>query len=148
MNIIIKEASIGDLSSVLNLYSTVLDNGNVISIHQAELLFQKMQSYPNYKIYVAEKEGEIIGTFALLIMDNLAHQGTPSGVVEDVAVLNNLQGKGIGKLMMKFAMEQCKQASCYKLVLSSNVKRSEAHAFYESLDFEKHGFSFRVRFEE
>lgn len=147
MNIIIKEASIGDLSNVLNLYSTVLDNGIVLSIHQAELLFQKMQSYPNYKIYVAEKEGEIIGTFALLIMDNLAHQGTPSGVVEDVAVLNNLQGKGIGKLMMKFAMEQCKQAGCYKLVLSSNVKRGEAHAFYESLDFEKHGFSFRVRFE-
>lgn len=75
MNIIIKVASIDDVSSILNLYSAVLDNGNVISITQAELLFQKMQSYPNYKIYVAEKEGEIIGTFALLIMDNLAHQG-------------------------------------------------------------------------
>jgi GNAT superfamily N-acetyltransferase len=148
MNIIIKEASIGDVSSILNLYSDVLDNGVVLSIPQAELLFQKMQSYPNYKIYVAEKEGEIIGTFALLIMDNLAHQGTPSGVVEDVAVLNNLQGKGIGKLMMKFAMAKCKEAGCYKLVLSSNVKRIGAHAFYESLDFEKHGFSFRVGFEE
>lgn len=148
MNIIIKVASIDDVSSILNLYSAVLDNGNVISITQAELLFQKMQSYPNYKIYVAEKEGEIIGTFALLIMDNLAHQGTPSGIVEDVAVLNDLQGKGIGKLMMKFAMEKCKEAGCYKLVLSSNVKRIEAHAFYESLDFEKHGFSFKVKFAE
>ena len=88
----------------------------------------------------------IVGTFALLIMDNLAHQGTPSGVVEDVAVLNDLQGKGIGKMMMKFAMEKCQEAGCYKLVLSSNVKRTEAHAFYESLDFEKHGFSFRVNF--
>ena len=97
---------------------------------------------------MAEKEGEIIGTFALLIMDNLAHQGTPSGVVEDVAVLNDLQGKGIGKLMMEFAMAKCKEAGCYKLVLSSNVKRIEAHAFYESLDFEKHGFSFRVKFAE
>ena len=29
-------------------------------------------------------------------------------------------------------------------MLSSNLKKIEAHAFYESLDFEKHGFSFRV----
>ena len=77
-------------------------------------------------------------------MDNLAHQGAPSGVVEDVAVLNDLQGKGIGKLMMEFAMEKCKEAGCYKLVLSSNMKRTEAHAFYKSLNFEKHGFSFRI----
>lgn len=148
MNINIKEATLFDLSGILNLYSTVLDNGNILTIEQAEMLFKKMQTYPNYKVYVAENEEEIVGTFALLIMDNLAHQGTPSGVVEDVAVLNNLQGKGIGKMMMEFAMAKCKEAGCYKLVLSSNVKRKEAHAFYESLDFEKHGFSFRVDFNQ
>ena len=35
---------------------------------------------------MAELNGEIVGTFALLIMDNLAHLGAPSGVVEDVVV--------------------------------------------------------------
>lgn len=144
MNINIKEATIMDLSGILNLYASVLDKGNILKIEQAETLFKKIQNYPNYKVYVAEYEGEFVGTFALLIMDNLAHQGTPSGVVEDVAVLNDLQGKGIGKLMMEFAMEKCKEAGCYKLVLSSNMKRTEAHAFYESLNFEKHGFSFRI----
>jgi hypothetical protein len=49
---------------------------------------------------------------------------------------------------MKFAMEQYKEADCYKLVLSSNLKKTEAHAFYESLDFEKYGFSFRVEFNQ
>jgi ribosomal protein S18 acetylase RimI-like enzyme len=148
MDIKIREASINDLPNILNLYGTVLDKGEVLSLVQAETLFKKMQSYPNYKVYIAEKEGVIIGTFALLIMDNLAHQGTPSGVLEDVAVLTELQGKGIGKKMMEFAMEKCQEAGCYKLVLSSNVKRTEAHAFYESLDFEKHGFSFRVEFNQ
>ncbi len=148
MNVNIKEATIQDLAGILTLYSTVLDNGNVLTKEQAEILFKKMQTYPNYKVYVAENEDRIVGTFALLIMDNLAHQGTPSGVVEDVAVQADLQGKGIGKLMMEFAMDKCKAAGCYKLVLSSNVKRTEAHAFYESLDFEKHGFSFRVIFLE
>ncbi len=144
MNIQIRQATKADLPAILNLYATVLDKGEVLSIEQAEILFAKMAVYPNYKVYVAENEAGIIGTFALLIMDNLAHVGTPSGVVEDVVVADEVQGKGIGKAMMNFAMERCKEVGCYKLVLSSNLKRHEAHAFYESLAFEKHGFSFRV----
>ena len=34
------------------------------------------------------------------------------------------------------------------MALSSNLKREAAHAFYESLGFEKHGYSFRVVFEQ
>jgi GNAT superfamily N-acetyltransferase len=49
-----------------------------------------------------------------------------------------------GKQMMQFAMEQCKQAGCYKLMLSSNLKREAAHKFYESLGFQRHGYSFQV----
>ncbi len=146
MEINIREAHIEDLYNVLKLYGSVLDKGEILSLDQAEILFRKMQTYPNYKVYIAENESEVIGTFALLIMDNLAHQGTPSSVVEDVAVQTDLQGKGIGKMMMEFAMQKCQEAGCYKLVLSSNLRRKEAHTFYESLDFEKHGFSFRVEF--
>lgn len=144
MNIQIRQAIKEDLPQILNLYAEVLDKGEVLSLEQAETLFSKMATYPNYKVYIAETESTIIGTFALLIMDNLAHLGTPSAVVEDVVVADNYQGKGIGKIMMIFAMEKCKEVGCYKLVLSSNLKRTEAHAFYESLAFEKHGFSFRA----
>ena len=87
-------------------------------------------------------QGEIVGTFALLIMDNLAHKGTPSGIVEDVAVRSEWQGKGIGKQMMEYAIGQCKEAGCYKMALSSNSIRKNAHRFYESLGFKKHGYSF------
>ena len=141
---LIRQATISDLPSILQLYAEVLDKGQVLSLSEAEVLFQKMSSYPNYKVYVAEQEHQVIGTFALLIMDNLAHRGTPSGIVEDVAVQENLQGKGIGRQMMKYAMQVCSEAGCYKLVLSSNQKRVEVHAFYESLGFDKHGFSFLV----
>ena len=46
--------------------------------------------------------------------------------------------------MMQFALDLCRAKGCYKLMLSSNAKREHAHAFYESLGFERHGFSFRV----
>ena len=57
------------------------------------------------------------------------------------------QGRGIGKQMMRFAMDRARAASCYKLALSSNLKRDAAHAFYDSLGFQRHGYSFLVNFD-
>jgi GNAT superfamily N-acetyltransferase len=144
MNLLIRKAIKSDLSAILNLYATVLDKGDVLSVSQATILFDKMKCYPNYEVYVALIEQQTVGTFALLIMDNLAHQGTPSAIVEDVVVAENYQQQGIGKAMMQYAMEQARTYNCYKMVLSSNLIRSNAHAFYEQLDFQKHGFSFYI----
>lgn len=143
MKINIREAIDSDLLDILGLYKqTDMDNGNTLSVEQAQSIFNKIKNYPNYKIYIAVVDDEIIGTFALAIMDNLAHMGTPSGLIEDVVVNENWQGKGIGKQMMKFAIEHCRSYGCYKVALSSNLKRENAHRFYESLGFKKHGFSF------
>lgn len=142
--IIIQQAIKANLPQILNLYATVLDKGEILSSEQAEVLFGKILTYPNYHVFVAKIEHEIVGTFALLIMDNLAHVGTPSGIVEDVVVAEAFQGQGIGKEMMTFAIERCREFGCYKMVLSSNLKRIEAHQFYENLGFEKHGFSYRI----
>jgi GNAT superfamily N-acetyltransferase len=49
-----------------------------------------------------------------------------------------------GQQMMQFAMHCCREKGCYKVVLSSNIKREAAHRFYESLGFQKHGYSFIV----
>lgn len=49
-----------------------------------------------------------------------------------------------GGQMMHFAMERCRESGCYKAALLSNKKKLNAHRFYESLGFEKHGYSFSV----
>jgi GNAT superfamily N-acetyltransferase len=140
----IRPASAADLTDVLHLYAQpALDDGKVISLSEAEQIFARMAQYPDYRVYVAERDGRIVGTFALLVMDNLGHLGTCSGVVEDVAVEPALQGQGVGKAMMAHAIALCRERGCYKVVISSNFKRPKAHAFYESLGFERHGYSFR-----
>ena len=75
-------------------------------------------------------------------MHNLAHRGAPSAIAEDVVVDSACQGQGIGRQMMAHALQLAKEAGCYKLALSSNRKRKDAHAFYESLGFQQHGLSF------
>lgn len=144
--VLIREAVEDDLAGVLRLYvQPGLDDGDVLSESEARALYRRFQRYPSYRLYVAEAQSEIVGTFALLIMDNLAHRGAPSGVVEDVVVAADWQGRGVGRRMMEAARSLCGAAGCYKMALSSNLKREAAHAFYQSLGFDQHGYSFRVR---
>ncbi len=141
----VRKAGAADIPAVLALYAQPdLDDGKVLPVDQAVALFERFSRYPDYSLYVAEQDHEIVGSFALLVMDNLGHLGAPSGIVEDVVVAPARHSGGIGAVMMRFALEHCRQKRCYKLVLSSNAKRVRAHAFYESLGFERHGYSFRI----
>jgi GNAT superfamily N-acetyltransferase len=121
-----------------------MDDGSVLTLEEARKLFRRLQSYPDYKLFIAAAGGEILGVFAMIIMDNLGHRGAPSALVEDVVVRQEWRQRGIGREMMRFAMNRAREKGCYKLVLSSNKNREEAHRFYENLGFQKHGYSFLV----
>ena len=141
----IRSATERDLPDVLRLYAQPdFNNGRILPLDDARKLFARFARYPDYTLYVAEQTGHIVGSFALLVMDNIGHLGTPSAIVEDVVVAPELQSTGIGRAMMEFARQQSLKKGCYKMVLSSNAKRERAHAFYESLGFTRHGFSFRL----
>lgn len=145
MTLIIRPGHITDLPQVLAVYhQSGLEHGPILTLADAETWFATMQQYPRYTLWVACLAEQIVGTFALLIMDNLVHHGSPSGIVEAVGVAPERQGQGIGRQMMEFAIAQCRIAGCYKLTISTNLRRKEAHAFYESLGFTKHGYSYRV----
>ncbi len=148
MDLSIHLATLQDMPDIIRLYrESGVDQDFSLTVADAERFFERTQQYPNYTLWVAtlgELDHKPVGTFALLVMDNLVHHGSPSGIVEGVAVDLNFQGKGIGRQMMQVAIAQCRAAGCYKLALSTNLRRKEAHAFYESLGFEKHGYSFRV----
>jgi len=148
MSLLIREATDDDLPAVLALYAQPgMDDGQVLTLAKARALLARFRQYPSYRLWVAcdpAQGDEVVGTYALLIMDNLAHRGTPSAIVEDVVVSATRQGQGIGRHMMQHAQDQARQGTCYKLVLSSNQKRERAHAFYESLGFQRHGFSFVI----
>lgn len=141
----IRRATESDLPEIIRLHNQLDPGEPPTSDADAHCIFSRINTYPDYAIYVAESgEGRIAGTFGLLVMDKLAHNGKPSGLVEDVVVDESLRGQGIGRAMMHFAMEYCRSRGCYKLALSSNLKRTEAHGFYETLGFRKHGFSYAV----
>lgn len=141
-------ATQADLAEILRLYAQPDLDGKALPLAEAERRFARMAQNPDCEIYVAERGSRIVGTFSLLIMRTLGHWGTPSAVIEDVAVDPACQGQGIGRIMMRRALQICGEKGCYKAALSSNLKRERAHAFYETLGFERHGYSYRVLFEQ
>jgi|SRR5581483_3018362 len=142
---LIREAREDDIAQILALYREAgIESEESFTVEEARAQLAVFRQYPRYFLFVAELEGGIAGTYELLIMDNLAKHGRRSGIVENVAVSPRYQGQGIGRAMMLHAMKQCKDAGCYKLTLSSNLNRTGAHAFYEAIGFQRHGYSFRV----
>jgi GNAT superfamily N-acetyltransferase len=103
---------------------------------------------------VVAEEGPRLGEVEALVAQSreagmtvelgLAHGARHHAIVEDVVVAAEARGQGIGEAMMRFAMQRCAERRCYKLALSSHLRREEAHRFYERLGFTKHGYSFLV----
>ena len=142
-DLVIREATADDAPEIVALYrSAGIESGASFTPAEARSHFAVFSRYPNYRIFVATRGGEIIASYALLIMDNLAKRGRRSGVVEDVAVSPEHQGQGTGRALIQHARERCREAGCYKFVLSSGISREKAHAFYESIGLKRHGFSF------
>lgn len=141
--LLIRPATEQDLPGVLALHAQPdLDDGVVLAPEAALEIFRKFARYPDYTLFVAEDEGILVGTYALLVMDNFGHLGARSAVVEGVAVAPDRQSAGIGGALMRHAIATAAEKGSYKLTLSSGSRRTRAHDFYERLGFRRHGVSF------
>ena len=142
---IIRKARDTDLPAIRDLMGILEYDGKPpVSLAKARRVFNAMKRYPDYRFYVATIGGAVVGTYALLIMHTMADQARPVAIVEDVAVDPAHQGAGIGSAMMRHAMRIAATKQCFKLVLSSGLRRRNAHKFYRKLGFVQHGISFRA----
>ena len=82
---------------VLKLYHDAqIDGEDGFTDEEALAHFALLRSYPYFQVFVALINEVVVGTYELVILDNLAKRGQKSGVVEDVAVHPEYQGHGIG----------------------------------------------------
>ena len=101
--------------------------------HYAAL--RRITEDPNARLLVAEQGGTVVGTLTFYVMPNLSHGGAPFAIVENVVVDETLRGGGHGRLLMAHAEGLAREAGCYKLSLTSNLKREPAHAFYHHIGY-------------
>lgn len=145
----IREAVPDDIEDLMELVEqSDMSPDNTLSTEEARDLFGKITDTGCHKIYIAKLNASIVGTFALIVVQSLTHNGGRSCVIEDVVVQKDLQGHGLGRQMMNFAADKARDLKCTKMVLSSGKARIQAHAFYELLGFEKDGYRFALNLKE
>ncbi|SFP29947.1 GNAT family N-acetyltransferase [Pseudomonas borbori] len=101
----------------------------------------------NCVVLVAERDGKLLGTCTLHLIEHLAHNFARSAILEDVVVDADARGLGIGRALIDKAVERARAWGCYKLALSSNQSREDAHRFYATLGFKPHGVSLAMTLE-
>lgn len=145
MKLDISIATRADLPTLIRLYAE-MDGEPPIPLEKAEQIWAAMAKVPDYHVYLASLDGEVVGTFSLLYVPTMMHRGFHKfAILDAVTISPSYRSQGIGRSMMKVAIELCAAARCYKITLSSNLKRARAHAFYESLGFGQHGWSFSLQ---
>ena len=109
-------------------------------------VFNKMAATPGYELLVAEEDNEILGTMVMAVLPGIARGVSPFAVVEYVVVDEKARRKGIGRLMMEYVKDRAKEAGCYKIMLTSDMRREQAHEFYKALGFEASAHGFKLYF--
>jgi GNAT superfamily N-acetyltransferase len=109
--------------------------------------FDWIATNPTNAIFVAELDGEVVGTFQTILGRSLSGRGARHLTVAAVQTRADMRGRGIGAAMMRFAIERADALGASKVKLTSNASRADAHRFYRRLGFaQSHaGFTLSLR---
>ena len=90
-----------------------------------------------YLVLVAEPEGTIVvGCLATSVMQVL-HRPAPVGRISMLVVDEAQRGRGIGSALVRAAESALAARGCGLIEVTSNVRLTEAHRFYERLGYER-----------
>jgi GNAT superfamily N-acetyltransferase len=106
--------------------------------------FARIDGDPAQHLLVAERDGRVVGTLVVVLIPNLSHRAKPWAVAENVVVDGEARGRGVGEALLREATTIARRAGCFKLSLTSNKARSEAHRFYGRLGFRATHEGFRI----
>lgn len=97
--------------------------------------FRIISTDSHQMLLVAELSGTVVGTMQLTFIHHLTGQGHADCQVESVRVDGQYRNRGIGTQMMRWVFDTAKSTSCRKVELTSDLRRHDAHRFYERLGF-------------
>ena len=130
MKIIIREMAADDAKAVNTLSNQL---GYPLSIEQTLQNINAVLESKDHTAFVAEYENKIVGWIGAsqAIMIEVMPHCEINGLVID----QDHRGMGIGKLLIDKVKQWAREKNNSKIGLRCNVKRTEAHLFYQHLGF-------------
>ncbi|KQW30830.1 acetyltransferase [Rhizobium sp. Root274] len=146
----IREATENDLEAIIALFADdpLGGHGDTTDLDaqpKYRAAFARIAASPNETLYVAELDGEVVGTFQTMITTTMTALGSSSMIIEAVQTRADIRGRGIGAAMIGYAVERARTESMRLVQLTSNAARKDAHRFYERLGFAPSHLGFKLK---
>jgi GNAT superfamily N-acetyltransferase len=139
MDITLRTASIDDVDTLVELIiGGKLAGDDDGPEHRDDYIdaLREIETDPHSTVLVAVNHGvDVVGVLQLITFRHLQHRGGRCAEIESMHVRHDLRYSGIGGKLLDHAIEIARDMGCYRVQLTSNDQRPDAHRFYE-----RHGF--------
>jgi GNAT superfamily N-acetyltransferase len=88
------------------------------------------------RLLVAEEAGVLLGMANLLYTQSTALGGRVA-ILDDLVLMPDARGKGLGKRLIEAAIETCRAEGCRRITLHTDYDNYHAQALYERTGFER-----------
>src|SRR5215471_1745516 len=131
----IRNATSADTALMLDFIRRLAEyerNPNAVVATEEDLRRDGFGSNPKYRCVIAEWDNRPAG-FALFFYNYSTWRGRPGLYLEDLFVLPEMRGKGIGKALLQYLAQIALQEHCYGIRWMVLEWNEPAIKFYESL---------------
>jgi GNAT superfamily N-acetyltransferase len=90
---------------------------------------------------VATLDKEVVGLCGVAARV-MIHREAPIGRISPLVVDEKAQGHGIGRMLVEAAEDWCRERGCKLVEVTSNDRRTAAHAFYRHMGYERTSMRF------
>ncbi|MFB7211022.1 GNAT family N-acetyltransferase [Streptomyces sp. NPDC056255] len=144
---ILRTATRTDLPAVLALLADeerVVDPASVVVDDAYERAFTAIESDPRNEMLVLVDGDTVLGCAQATYIPGLGRGGAERVLIEAVRVRADRRGGGLGRELMKQAVDRARLRGCGLMQLTSGKRRADAHRFYESLGFARSHEGFKL----
>ena len=151
MDLVYRNATENDLKDLVQMLgndklgSTREDLSTPINPRYIEA-FNHIDADPNNELIVACHNEKVVGMLQLTYIPYITYIGSWRCLIEGVRIHADYRGRGLGRKLFEWAIQQAKDKNCRLLQLTSDKSRPNAIRFYESLGFVASHEGFKLHF--
>ena len=133
----IRDAKAGDAARLVELIRELGHEIDEKSVRRNLTALKKTDETP----LVATLGKDVVGLCGVAAQV-MIHRDAPIGRISPLVVDKKAQGHGIGRMLVQAAEQWCRKRGCKLVEVTSNDRRSAAHAFYRHMGYERTSLRF------
>jgi GNAT superfamily N-acetyltransferase len=143
--LVIRPAEQADLAALQGLYRHLIPEEAPCPDDRAADILDRLQAFEGSAVLVGFLGAALVASCTVIVIPNLTRGGTPYALIENVVTDASHRNKGLGKAILKAALDRAWAAGCYKVMLLTGSQKPSTLAFYEAAGFEQSKTGFQAR---